>query len=237
MSSPAKFGIIAMVGLVAFSGAAHATNFYTSSTKFVAAAGTLPTITFDNLIGTPSFPQNYAYGTGYFSAAPIKVNGTTFMGFTQGLGTSSIEEYILGPDVGGGDYSLNGSAALVLGRGAATITFASPITAVGVEVGLNGGLSGTLGISALYTDGTTGTGGFILVAGKTTFAGLIDTKTIKSISITNLSANLPGSSLKPYIVLDNVALGGPGVPEPGSVSLLIAGCVALLATRRARQTA
>jgi phospholipase/lecithinase/hemolysin len=220
---------LALAAALASAGMAQAT-VYTNKADFLAAVAVSQTIDFNHLIGTSTYPQNYPAGAGYqpSSGTSIPVGAMDFLGKTNGMN----DTYLLGPDVGPGRYSLDGTPDILLGRNEGAIVGLTPTQAIGKAIGFDIGLEAALSGSVQIVVFANGGGQTVLpLTGNSGFFGYVG-EPIFAITFTNLSPNLPGNSLKPYVVLDNVLLATP-VPEPSGLALLPMGLAALLSLRKA----
>ena len=208
---------LALLGVTA-SCPAQAQTFYSDRTSFDAASTNLTTLTFENLIGTPAFPQNYSNGTGYYNRNPtgITVNGVQFVGQNNYDGIP-YETFIIGPDVGGGAYSLNGTTSLVGGRASLTVTLPLGTTSFGTDIG-QANLGSPIIIDALVTLANSQSYSQVLdfTAGSKEFFGFTAASPIATVLF--LNPNDPDNSLPPYAIYDNVSFGSnAAVPEASTL--------------------
>ena len=173
-------------------------DFVTERSAFDSIATNRALERFDALVGTPGYPQNYPAGSGYYTVDPrgISIGQVRYGG--------GIESYILGPDVGDQFYSLDGTFAVALGRGAADIYFPGGVVAFGTDYGLSGHSVGTLIVTIYLSDGTT-VSTSLSIAGRSQFLGFIGTE-IQRIHLETDNAH--------YILLDNVAFETTYRPVP-----------------------
>ena len=107
------------------------------------------TETFEGLIGTPQYPNNF-FDNGYVtqSSEGIVVSGVRYVGYTEGWNN---ETYIMGP-LENGIYSLNNSDAMCLGKTAGDVHLPANVTAFGTDVGLRGAYEDELPITVFLRD-------------------------------------------------------------------------------------
>jgi len=76
---------------------AQAATVYPDFTSFQAQTSTLNTITFEDLLGTPGFPANYAGGTGFFtsSSSGMTIQGVQLIG-ENGPSWGFDDSYLIG---------------------------------------------------------------------------------------------------------------------------------------------
>ena len=88
-------------------------QFITDRSAFDALVPSSITETFEGLIGTPQYPNNF-FDNGYKTQSPegIVVSSVRYVGYTVGWNN---ETYVFGPG-DNGIYSLNGSDAMCLGK-------------------------------------------------------------------------------------------------------------------------
>lgn len=219
---------IAVLLFFAASPAALADFFY-DRTVFATAAPSLTTQNFDSLVGTPEFPNNYHSGEGTASttSAGLTVAGVNYLGNSA----FGVETYIVAPSVDLGNYSLNGTFALVGGRWTTSITFATATTAFGADLGLSHNATGALTLTITLASGevkiTT-----LNLASRSQFFGVIESSGITKIEAK--SSNL--AQFAPYTLIDNVSINSPTtIPEPSSVALASIAMAGLLVASRRRK--
>ena len=238
---------LALLGVTA-SCPAQAQTFYSDRTSFDMASTNLTTLTFENLIGTPAFPQNYSYGTGYENTAPtgITLDNLNFVGQNHYTGIPYSTSF-LGPDATAGPglepgvFSLDGTTSLVGGRSSLAVTLPIGITSFGTDIG-QANYGSPIRIDALVTLANSQSYSQVLdfTAGSKEFIGFTDAVPITTVTFTN--PNDPLNSLPPNAIFDNVSFGSTAaVPEAStliSTGLLLClglGGLALSARRRKAQ--
>lgn len=194
--------IAAGISMAALANSASATIF-NDRAAFIAKSECHRQITFDGLVGSPSYPNNYPPGGGYYSnTGPIEVSGIKFNGGSKKFGW---ESYILTGTAGEGRYTLNGTSAAVIGRALAAIK-----TPGGSCFGMDFGsdrvrLSNfSFRISFGFADGDVETVTREGPSGITQFIGYVG-KPIDFIVIENNTPAVGG--FQPYFVFDNVLVG------------------------------
>ena len=204
--------LVLMVWLLSASPASA--GFTTDRSVFDSLATGVAASDFDSLVGTSGYPQNYPAGSGYFTMDPsgITVAGVSYVGRTSSMS----ETYILGSDVGSGDYSLNGTFALVGGRTSTDIYLPVGVSAFGTDYGFSTAASDTLTATIYLANGTQDSITFG-VSAPNQFFGYIGGTDIDRIRLDS------GGGSGQYILLDNVSVGSAAaaaVPEPSSLVLL-----------------
>jgi hypothetical protein len=197
----------------------HAALVFTDRNLFNSAVSSATTITFDNLVGTPLYPQNYPGGSGYYNrnASGIDVNGINFVG----SGDPGIETYIIG---GIAPYSLNGSFALLGGRRLTTITMANGQNSFGTDIGLDGSRTGTL-TATIYLKNKTSLVSMININQRSQFFGVAGGE------IDHITLDSSGQGLSPYTLLDNVTYSATPTPIPAAAWLFGSGLMGLFGLR------
>jgi hypothetical protein len=166
--------------------------------------GSLTNISFDGLVGTADYPQNYDFGSGYYtySSSGITIDGVTFVG----SGDFGPETYILGSDVSDAGYTLNGTFDLVGGRTFTDVYLPGGATGFGTQLGFDTstqrpvGLSPTLTVTVYSSDGTSNSQ-TLGVVHQGQFFG------VTGAGITHVQFNSGGSGYYPYTLLDNASFG------------------------------
>lgn len=203
--------LVAALSLVAMPATAHAAvyvgtdvnptgattlpNSRAAQTSFLAAAGPVTTVTFE------------ATATG--AAAPLTIGnltitGTDFLGGTQNVLATSQCIYSLC----GGNTTTGGSKFYYHEGGSSTLTFATPVSAVGFFLGgiqIPGSISYTsdTGVQVVNFSGSANTS-YIGVTGS---------------NITSVALNASGD----FLSVDDISYAGAAVPEPASWAMMILG--------------
>jgi len=205
---------------------------YTSQTSYQAASFTDDTIQFDGLTPTPSS------ATLYGNPGLLNVGGVTFADPNYTLA-------VIGPTYSGAtfDYPGDGTATLYTGGGAAhTIlnaalptNLSASVTAVGTEIGDPVAAASVL-VTLTFSDSSTAT---YLYSAPYAATGLGYLGFVSlGLNITSISFydQETDTDLNPALALDNFSYGiaNPAAvaPEPGSLSLIGLGALALLLMRR-----
>lgn len=192
-------------------------QFVTNRATFESLCTVQATQTFDGLVGSPDFPQNYGAGLGYgtMSSTGIVVAGVSYVGTTSYGVPNSFETYILHTNVGPpytqpGAYSIgHGDWALVAGKSARTIiTLPGGTTAFGTDIGCSIFSYGHFIVRAVLQGGSTNVMPFYGTE-RSQFIGYLspgpDIDRILIDSILDYGA---------YTVLDNVTTGTVLPPPP-----------------------
>jgi|GEM_PF-6004993 len=215
--------------LVAIGAPVQAAAIFSDRAAFAAAAGSTRTIDFEGIVGTPGFPANFPGGSGYYTSAPVTLDGVTFGGetyfYAPGGGTTSAgtESYILDPGAqAGGYYDLNGSAVGFFGRDVITIDVPLGSGGVGFDFGLDGGAGAqprSLAFEVAFDNGST----FVVPPFTPTldpdFFGVLG-QSIDLVRVINLTGFIAGFNFRPYVLFDNVTVADAlDVPEPATAAL------------------
>jgi hypothetical protein len=224
-----KYGFVVMLSslfLLTSFNVSHAALVFTDRTLFNAAVSNSETITFDNLIGTPLYPQNYPGGSGYFnqSTSGIDVNGINFVG----SGWYGTETYILDASVASGYYSLNGTSALLGGRTFTTVTMQNGQNYFGTDIGFDNYNTGTITATIFLKDNTSLVS-VININQRSQFFGVAGGE------IDHITFDSGGQGLSPYTLLDNVTYSATPTPIPAAVYLLGSGLMGLVGLRRKKR--
>jgi hypothetical protein len=207
---------------LAFTGGAATADaaVFTDRADFNAVLGAHTFIDFENLVGTPEFPQNYPGYPGHYSTTqPLTVGDMSFRG--------GIDNYILNSPF----YSLNGTF-IAIGWNPMVINFASAITAFGFDFGsIN--YTGVRYQFSIRPVGETLAEVADLPASGSSFFGYTGVA-FDQVVITGGSGR--------YFGFDNVAFGDaasttPGIPEPATWAMLIAGFGLVGSAARRRRVA
>ncbi|MDR3619416.1 MAG: hypothetical protein P4L85_08705 [Paludisphaera borealis] len=206
MATAALIGL----GIVSAERADAAVTTYTSSAAFTAGLGGLAVAT-----------ENYSgFTAGNVINAGDSFNGLTYSAFTAGpSGTllggdiTSLYNSFSGLSLGGRQ---SGGAQFFFGGDSFTVTFATPVNALGIFFNVNPN-SGNYGISTSVGNAVTGSAGYD--TSTFVFAGLISTTSFSSATIYSTDARLGVYNI-PEIVT-------AAVPEPSALAMGLLGMVSM----------
>lgn len=174
---------------------------------FKAAAGSVKTTDFENLVGKAEFPVNHRSAVAHVATDHgITIDAFNFDGGSAEFGE---ENYLFAANTSGGQYSLDGSAAAVSGRTFVTLR-TNGARSFGFDFGVDRVQASTFSLTFTFyrADGSreavTRTGS----SGAPQFLGYVGAP-IDRIDIVNDTPAVGG--YRPYFVFDNVmsALAGP----------------------------
>jgi hypothetical protein len=208
--SIAQTGLACMLAFGALTTPAFAAT-YSDRASFEAAANNLTTLDFEGVIGTAGFANNYPFGTGHM-AGIITLQDVQFSDAISSGGIDYV--YILANDGAGASGSLNGTAAIWLGRDSSRIALPAGITAFGTDFGIApGDVVSTIEATVYYRSSIPAETFNWAVTSSSQFFGY----TGPEIDRIDLSY-VPNA----YMVLDNLSIA-QAVPEPETYALMLAG--------------
>ena len=113
----------------------QAQTFYSDRTSFNAASTSLTTLNFDNLLGTPGYPDNATNDHGFTTpnSGGFIVDGVRFVGQNNNDGIP-YGTFLLSPSFDAGFYSLNGTADLLGSLASLTVTLPTGVTTFGTDI-------------------------------------------------------------------------------------------------------
>lgn len=197
---------------------------YLDRADFNAALGVHTFMDFENVVGSAAHPQNYPTGPGHYTTS-----GGITVGDLNFASTSAVGTYILHGTTERGIYSLDGSWN-GLATGTMLMTLAGSTTAFGLDFGGHSRSPRPYTISVRPIGGVLTEVGSVVGGGAPTFFGYTGAA-FDQVSL--------GSAVGDYVLIDNIAFGdlaavAPGIPEPATWAMLLAGFGVLGAAARRR---
>lgn len=213
--------LVTSLWLATATGMASAT-VYTNRIDFESVIQNMTMLDFENLVGTPDYPQNYPFGTGHMSTSVTIQN----IMFSDVLSAGSDDYvYILGNDGAGASVSLDGTTMLLLGRASARISLPTGVTAFGSDFGLGAHAIGAMTATLYFRDTASPESFELTAAADSQFFGYTGHE-IDHIALVHNESD--------YMVFDNMSFAQT-VPEPETYALMVVGLglVGVMARRRA----
>ena len=197
----------------------HAQNTHASRSAFESASSSLNTLTFEGLISTSSYPENYLYGFGHVVSGPatISVNDATFL---------SNESFIVSPTEGASIFDINGSTVVLLAFNSSRVNLSGTKSALGFDYGRPTNATQTHTIQAtFYLSGSSVYSTSFSYDDTSNFFGVTGFEFDR---VDFLRTAGDGN----YLVLDNLAYGVSSIPEPKTTAGLIGIITFAIVSRR-----